>query len=158
MRMAIELFIDGGVPKSEVGAQINDAQSLFQQGQGKLVRQSMRQGQESHGGPGCFDRGNIGLHESERICHGMTAEAGKLSGQRLARLLAGSHCNNLCMRMKQEQAQQLPTGVTARADDSDFDLLGHFGEGRKMMSLTPCARMFCGELHISGRMVVRSEA
>ena len=120
--VAVKLGVDLRIAQAEVGAEIDEAQSAFEERHCELGGDPVRQG-EKRGLGSARDGGfNLRLDERESPHRRRTRETWKDGVQSTARLLSRRDRDQIDVGVHGEQAEQLLPRVSARADDGDLDL------------------------------------
>ena len=103
----VELGVGFGRTEAEVGAEVDDAEALVEEGFGKGSGDAVREREESDLGAGLFDEFDIGLDEGEGVRWGDAAEAGELGAEEFASEGAGSDGDEFDAGVAQDEAKQL---------------------------------------------------
>ncbi|MNC63099.1 hypothetical protein D3C75_1131920 [compost metagenome] len=117
MGLPVPLGPQLGVLQTEVGRQVNDPGPCGQQFTRQRMRDAMGRGEEHHvtGGEG------LGVWHAEGQTVVMASQVRIHVCNRQTRFRTRSDCHHLCLRMLCQQTQQLDSGVTRAADDTDLD-------------------------------------
>jgi hypothetical protein len=103
----VELGVGFGRTEAEVGAEVDDAEALVEEGFGKGGGDAVRESEESDLGAGLFDEFDIGLDEGEGVGWGDAAEAGELGAEEFASEGTGRDGDEFDAGVAQDEAKQL---------------------------------------------------
>ena len=123
MRLSVELFVDRGTAEPKVGTEIDHPHPALEQWNRKLRSDPVRQRKKSNRRPRRHDGVQVRIDKGQARDRGRPAETGEDRDERAARLLAGSHRDQLHGRVHRKEPEQLLPRVSASANDRCFDPL-----------------------------------